>query len=132
MYPQLIIYTRIALQDNIHCQLVIRPPYVLAERKRSFRQYYHVLFFSLFSTTLLHTNMDSKNRDVFRGVWELSRLHTREAWICWYPAVWGACIAAGTQNVSFDICTFGRILFGIWASVTSTHCTFCTFKFASP
>ena len=26
------------------------------------------------------------SRDVVRGVWELARLHTREAWLCWYPA----------------------------------------------
>ena len=25
-------------------------------------------------------------RNVTRGVWELARLHTREAWLCWYPA----------------------------------------------
>ena len=26
------------------------------------------------------------SRNVTRGVWELARLHTREAWLCWYPA----------------------------------------------
>ena len=25
-------------------------------------------------------------RNVTRGLWELARLHTREAWLCWYPA----------------------------------------------
>lgn len=25
-------------------------------------------------------------RNVTRGVWEMARLHTREAWLCWYPA----------------------------------------------
>ena len=25
-------------------------------------------------------------RNLARGVWELARLHTREAWLCWYPA----------------------------------------------
>ncbi|MCJ1423703.1 hypothetical protein MMC29_001587 [Sticta canariensis] len=25
-------------------------------------------------------------RNVRRGVWELARLHIREAWLCWYPA----------------------------------------------
>lgn len=25
-------------------------------------------------------------RNVTRGVWELARLHTREAWLCLYPA----------------------------------------------
>lgn len=25
-------------------------------------------------------------RNVLRGIWELARLHTREAWLCWYPA----------------------------------------------
>lgn len=24
--------------------------------------------------------------NVARGVWELARLHTKEAWLCWYPA----------------------------------------------
>jgi hypothetical protein len=28
----------------------------------------------------------SPNRDVARGVWELARLHTKESWLCWYPA----------------------------------------------
>ena len=27
-----------------------------------------------------------RSRDVSRGVWELARFHTREAWLCWYPA----------------------------------------------
>jgi hypothetical protein len=26
------------------------------------------------------------SRDIVRGIWELARLHTREAWLCWYPA----------------------------------------------
>lgn len=26
------------------------------------------------------------SRDISRGVWELARFHTREAWLCWYPA----------------------------------------------
>ena len=28
----------------------------------------------------------ANSRNVPRGVWELARLHTREAWLCWYPA----------------------------------------------
>ncbi|TAQ84223.1 hypothetical protein B7494_g7452 [Chlorociboria aeruginascens] len=67
-------------------------------------------------------------RDPIRGVWELARLHTREAFLCWFPAVWGACLSAGTQNVSLDVITFSRILFGIWSSVTASHCTLCTFN----
>lgn len=31
-------------------------------------------------------NKERKTRDVKRGVFELARLHTREAWLCWYPA----------------------------------------------
>lgn len=27
-----------------------------------------------------------RSRDLTRGVWELARFHTREAWLCWYPA----------------------------------------------
>jgi 4-hydroxybenzoate polyprenyltransferase len=68
------------------------------------------------------------NRDVIRGVWELARLHTREAWLCWYPAVWGACVAAGTRDVSLDHYSFARVLFGIWSGVTATHCALCTLK----
>jgi len=26
------------------------------------------------------------NRNLSKGVWELARLHTKEAWLCWYPA----------------------------------------------
>lgn len=70
----------------------------------------------------------ASSRDPARGVWELARLHTREAWLCWYPAVWGACLAAGTRDVNLDVATFARILFGIWSSVTATHCAFCTFN----
>ncbi|KAJ6142505.1 UbiA-like prenyltransferase [Penicillium samsonianum] len=67
-------------------------------------------------------------RNVARGVWELARLHTREAWLCWYPAIWGACVAAGMRDVSLELAPFLRLLFGIWASVTATHCAFCTFN----
>ena len=28
----------------------------------------------------------ARSRDVKRAIWELARLHTREAWLCWYPA----------------------------------------------
>lgn len=28
----------------------------------------------------------ANSRNVPRGIWELARLHTREAWLCWYPA----------------------------------------------
>ena len=28
----------------------------------------------------------ASSRNITRGVWELARLHTREAWLCWYPA----------------------------------------------
>ncbi|KAK6008857.1 hypothetical protein QM012_000760 [Aureobasidium pullulans] len=71
---------------------------------------------------------DKPQRDVVRGIYELARLHTREAWLCWYPAIWGACIAAGTQDIELDLVEFGRVLFGIWATVTITHCAFCTFN----
>ena len=38
--------------------------------------------------TLLHSKSSAKAspRNLTRGVWELARLHTREAWLCWYPA----------------------------------------------
>lgn len=68
------------------------------------------------------------NKSIARGVFELARLHTREAWLCWYPAVWGACVAAGTQGINLDLSQFVCVLFGIWSSVTATHCLFCTFK----
>lgn len=29
---------------------------------------------------------NDRSRDVTRGLWELARFHTREAWLCWYPA----------------------------------------------
>ncbi|RMZ77832.1 hypothetical protein DV737_g4177, partial [Chaetothyriales sp. CBS 132003] len=67
-------------------------------------------------------------RDLTRGVWELARLHTREAWLCWYPAVWGACLSAGAREIALDRATFCKVLFGIWSSVTATHATFCTFN----
>ncbi|KAL9579880.1 MAG: hypothetical protein Q9203_006523 [Teloschistes exilis] len=73
-------------------------------------------------------NNERKTRDVKRGVFELARLHTREAWLCWYPAVWGACLAAGTQDITLDCSQFVQVLFGIWSSVTVTHCAFCTFN----
>jgi 4-hydroxybenzoate polyprenyltransferase len=69
-----------------------------------------------------------QQRNVLRGVYQLARLHTREAWVCWAPAIWGACVAAGTQDVTMDLRMFVGVLFGIWASVTATHCTFCTFN----
>ncbi|KAJ5186083.1 Amidohydrolase 2 [Penicillium cf. griseofulvum] len=68
------------------------------------------------------------SHNVSRGIWELARLHTREAWLCWYPAIWGACVAASMRDVSLELAPFLRLLFGIWASVTATHCTFCTFN----
>jgi 4-hydroxybenzoate polyprenyltransferase len=70
----------------------------------------------------------TQRRNVARGVLELARLHTRESWLCWYPAIWGSCVAAGMQDVSLEVGSFARLLFGIWASVTATHCTFCTYK----
>ena len=30
--------------------------------------------------------VNHRSRDVTRGLWELARFHTREAWLCWYPA----------------------------------------------
>ena len=30
--------------------------------------------------------LNHSSRNLARGVWELARLHTREAWLCWYPA----------------------------------------------
>jgi len=73
-------------------------------------------------------NHGARQRNVVRGVWELARLHTKESWLCWYPAVWGACLSAGVQNVSLDLAVLGKVLFGIWISVTATHCAFCTFN----
>jgi hypothetical protein len=32
------------------------------------------------------TPTQHSNRNLRKGVWELARLHTREAWLCWYPA----------------------------------------------
>jgi hypothetical protein len=26
------------------------------------------------------------SRNLRKGIWELARLHTKEAWLCWYPA----------------------------------------------
>ncbi|KAL5405908.1 hypothetical protein PMIN03_008111 [Paraphaeosphaeria minitans] len=65
-------------------------------------------------------------RNLRKGVWQLARLHTKEAWLCWYPAVWGLCLSAGTQDIRLDISQMAKILFGIWSSVTVTHCAFCT------
>lgn len=31
-------------------------------------------------------DVPSQNRDLRRGLWELARLHTKESWLCWYPA----------------------------------------------
>lgn len=28
----------------------------------------------------------ASNRHIVRGVVELARLHTKESWLCWYPA----------------------------------------------
>lgn len=42
--------------------------------------------------------------------------------------VWGACLAAGTQDITLNYSQFVQVLFGIWSSVTVTHCAFCTFK----
>lgn len=75
----------------------------------------------------VHPSRDDR-RDFLRGVWELARFHTREAWLCWYPAIWGACVGAGVDQVKLDISEFSLILFGIWASITATHAAFCTFK----
>ncbi|GKZ18417.1 hypothetical protein AbraIFM66951_000976 [Aspergillus brasiliensis] len=74
------------------------------------------------------TNASTSPRNVPRGIWELARLHTRESWLCWYPSIWGACVAAGVQGVSLEPMALARLLFGIWASVTATHCAFCTFN----
>jgi hypothetical protein len=74
------------------------------------------------------TLFPSSTRNPIHGVWELARLHTREAWLCWYPCIWGACAAIGTYDASIGLGALGQMLFGIWASVTATHCTFCTWK----
>ncbi|TGJ86894.1 hypothetical protein E0Z10_g1855 [Xylaria hypoxylon] len=67
-------------------------------------------------------------RNTLRGVWELARFHTRESWLCWYPSIWGACIAASSQNVVLDPYAFLKVIFGIWVSVTVSHAAFCTFN----
>lgn len=43
-------------------------------------------------------------------------------------AVWGLCLSAGTQDIQLDILQMAKILFGIWSSVTATHCAFCTWE----
>jgi 4-hydroxybenzoate polyprenyltransferase len=96
----------------------------------------------------VRVNHGARQRNAIRGVWELARLHTKESWLCLCPAgeqisgrrkssrankcndaVWGACLSAGVQNVSLDLAVLGKVLFGIWISVTATHCAFCTFKY---
>lgn len=67
-------------------------------------------------------------RNTLRGVWELARFHTRESWLCWYPAIWGACVAASSQHVVLEPYDFIKVIFGIWVSVTASHAAFCTFK----
>ena len=39
--------------------------------------------------TIIHTSpTPTSTRNVRKGVWQLARLHTKEAWLCWYPAGW--------------------------------------------
>ncbi|KAK7718826.1 hypothetical protein SLS57_005936 [Botryosphaeria dothidea] len=40
----------------------------------------------------------NSNRNLRKGIWELARLHTREAWLCWYPAATPSDIC----DVNFD------------------------------
>jgi 4-hydroxybenzoate polyprenyltransferase len=37
-------------------------------------------------------------------------------------------VAAGTQDVYMDLYKLASVLFGIWISITATHCAFCTFN----
>jgi 4-hydroxybenzoate polyprenyltransferase len=69
-----------------------------------------------------------QNRDVFRGVWELARLHTYESLITVFPALWGACVAAGTRDITLNVYSLALVLFGILASGVASHCAFTTLK----
>ncbi len=51
-----------------------------------------------------HTEDNGSNRDVVRGVWELARLHTREAWLCWYPAGECFCSLFNLKVIADTIC----------------------------
>lgn len=73
------------------------------------------------------TNMlDDYTHKRFRAIWEMGRLHTREAWLSVIPAVWGASI--GAKAGWTDGWSFAWVLFGIWASATVSHAAFCTWK----
>lgn len=60
----------------------------------------------------------ASSRNITRGVWELARLHTREAWLCWYPAgmydlfrheyLHCRAISAGLISVSLGCLSIGR------------------------
>lgn len=47
-------------------------------------------------------------RNVTRGVWELARLHTREAWLCWYPA--GMSALDRSVSLMGNVANMGRSL----------------------
>jgi len=69
-----------------------------------------------------------QNHNVFRGVWELARLHTYESLITVFPALWGACVAAGTRDITLDVPSLALVLFGILASGVASHAAFTTLK----
>ncbi|GKZ75788.1 hypothetical protein AnigIFM56816_000449 [Aspergillus niger] len=70
--------------------------------------------------------LDDYTHKRFRAIWEMGRLHTREAWLSVIPAVWGASIGAKAGRT--DGWSFAWVLFGIWASATVSHAAFCTWN----
>jgi hypothetical protein len=63
-----------------------------------------------------------------RAVLELARLDSIARLHGSCPAIWGACVATCTSTLPLDLYSYGKILFGIMASMTAAHCAFCTFK----
>ncbi|KAF3095460.1 hypothetical protein TWF569_011639 [Orbilia oligospora] len=62
------------------------------------------------------------------GVIKLARLHTLESLLCVYPAIWGACLSAGSHQKVFTPSSFLSVLFANWISMTIAHMAFCTFN----
>jgi len=60
--------------------------------------------------------------------WELARFHTRESWLQWFAAVWGACLAAASVNEELSPLFILKTLAGNVLCMTLIHGGACTWN----
>ena len=78
------------------------------------------------------TMLDHRSRDVTRGLWELARFHTREAWLCWYPAsLYPSVIRIQYGTSTYIIQSGGRVWLRGPKMLRSIHMIFAEYSLAS-